>query len=184
MSNKPQRAHHTVQGVAIADDVGLVPHWGDPQHVLLANGGSTDLAVNGGTPVLFTAGPTVRDGSTGEDVWHVFRLSVAFRFATNAPTWGKFGDIAALTNGVKIKIRGLDIAAEIRTLVGGPVSASSYESTVVGTTLLQAYYFDLVEIYGAAFRLDAGETVSVEIRDDLTGLTSGLAGCHYVTRRK
>ena len=73
------------------------PKSGTFTNIPLTNGGSNEMNVDGGTtPVAFTAAPP-----TNKNII-VYRLLLVMEDASMS--WKKFGGIAALTNGVDIKV--------------------------------------------------------------------------------
>jgi hypothetical protein len=73
------------------------PKSGNFTNIPLTNGGSNEMNVDGGTtPVAFTAAPP-----TNKNII-VYRLLLVMEDASMS--WKKFGGIAALTNGVDIKV--------------------------------------------------------------------------------
>jgi hypothetical protein len=95
------------------NDTKIDPQWAvDVLHkkVSLLNGSSADMKVNGSvTPVNFSFSPAANE------VWYLSALSILLNDnGTNSPN--KFGDLAALTNGLQIQVNSKSVALDIANM--------------------------------------------------------------------
>jgi len=135
--------------------------------------GNNLLNVNGSvTPVVFKM--RIQDFTTPIDI---SKISVAMTHSA-AGDDGKFGGIAALTNGIWFRKEneidfnlGNYINNQSFKSLGGEVS---YTQKGPGGTEATDIFFDLEKIFGQVIRMDSrlNDVFKAEVRDNLTGLDS------------
>lgn len=95
------------------DDVRINPKWAvDVIHrkVRLLNGAAFNMNVNGSvTPAVFSFSPA------SNETWYLSGLSI-FMNDNGTTTPGKFGDLAALTNGLQIQVNSKGVAQDLANM--------------------------------------------------------------------
>lgn len=132
---------------------------------------NTDLSVDGSsTPVNF-------DYLIPDD--ESFLLSrLLFRLEDTAIAMTKFGGIAALTNGITIKILGTDLDnTKFDAFNGATIKKNDDFALIAGESILLGAGTDAFMVRytllksGALMRIDGGERVRIVVADNLTGIT-------------
>jgi hypothetical protein len=148
---------------------------------------SRELNVDGSsTPVVFDIrGPATANGTQMIDITRV----IITMFTGTAPTFGTFGDISALTNGVVLR-RNNGVTENIWNVkTNGDFASLAYDFTIYtalgvgqdGFACRQT--FSGQDKHGVAIRLGSGDMLDFIVQDDLTDLDQFriIAQGHYVT---
>lgn len=133
--------------------------------VFLANGGSTALSVNGAvTPVTFRAKPPV-----GKK-WRIKRV-LGYIEASAAFSAEKFANLTALTNGIALKINGVEIARwktnrEMAIDIGAldvPTALAKLDRAMTGELCFH-------KSFGNSILIDSTNGIELIVSDDLSTL--------------
>jgi len=134
--------------------------------------GSTDMAVDGsGTAVSFKV--TAQAG----EIIRIERIVMLVYDDTETFEWAKFGSLAALTNGLRLRLRGgsdIDLHGDARIKTFADLICRGFDAVNPSfvATDYAVFALDCRKAFGAPLRIDINDSASLEweVKDAMDGL--------------